>query len=315
MKTAFVKKSNNLRIPFFNRNITFGEIDSKREFYLLDRELTEDIVFLGIVIGLGCDFLLLEDSTEVLPEYDMIVSLDVILNKKYRQDQLLCYIEPEPFGWSSGNTGIFSNRQSVCVPSVQLADLHNPKLVPPYDYLLNNYVGYTKYPHSVPYWCRFLIKETQSVAQPKNPDKVYVNIRTMKFHIEPSGKGLSPEFRYEFDLGMEERKGITYRSFYSRLSSCKFCLNLDDSISAGQLAAECSILGVITLGKRQKLFNKLLLPEYCFIESAEEGYKKIREINGSNDLYEELLALTSHNLYKIDHTKSLEHLNRYIPLK
>lgn len=298
MKIAFIKNASNKRMAFLDKTQPYSWLLENKKSLLLNTSLKTDVVFLGILIGLKCDFVILNDPAVNLADYDMLITLDPILKSKFRENQILCYIECEPFNWNSGGTGIFSTTQSINFlkgRGLELGNIHHPTVVEPYDFLLNNYIIGSVLHHNIPLWCTFMIDEMLPLRKEKIPNKCYISTRTLYF-----GRGrLHPGFSYLTDYDKES--GDTYGSFYSNLSTCTFNLSLDETISAGQLTAECAIMDVITLGKRQKTFNKLLLPEYCFIDDMEEGYKKMAEILSNPELKDELVQSTRMNLPKIDY--------------
>ena len=307
MKVAFIKSKKNERIYNLSRFTPFSELASSKMSMLCS---TPDVCHLGYMLGLKCDFITLEDCPKNLAEYDMLITLDPILSTRYRPDQILCYIECEPFGWRSGNTGVFSATQSVLFDKLELGDVYSPTIVPPYDFLLNNYVTYSRKPQNIPFWCRCFVDDMRTFIMEKTYNKVFINIRTSRFHLK--GRALDSSLIYMHELPSNMRGNVSYKRFCEELSTCTFNLNLDDSISAGQITAEASVLGVITLGTRRKLFNKLLLPEYCFISTIDEGMAKIRELMSDKDLYEDVTSAIRYNLPKIDYKGSEEHLLYHI---
>lgn len=220
-----------------------------------------DVPFLGFIQSLQCDFY--KRPSDITPEqyktYDVILTIKPFLTHKF-DHQKLFYFEPEPKDIQN-----WSNFNSV------------------YDYLLDNYSDKTfEKTISCPYV--YDIEKIKSYKQPKIKYKHFLQKHSIN--------------RFAGNY-MTEKYGTTmYPQYYKSLSECEYGINLNTNGSAGQVIAECCILDVIMFARPHKLFTKLLLPEFCMVDTFDEAREKINFLQNNESEKRILLEKIQCNVQK-----------------
>jgi hypothetical protein len=220
----------------------------------------DDLAMLGFLLGLEADFLIFEDKEEELQNYDVIISIGPFLQKKYKQDQKLCYFnnEPEDIAASQG------------IPWDSKNDSPNY----PYDFLLNNFEIQTNNDKNVPFYYYYDFNQFEKMNK-KN--QFFIQRRTDYVND-------SVELIHEKKVGNERR---TFKEYQRILSSSLCVFNLCTNKACGQLIAESILSNTICFAREMKLFSKLILPKECYIESTEDIDKIINnKLYINNDLLE-----------------------------
>jgi hypothetical protein len=266
MKTAFLKRPTDFRT--YDRNIEFSEIEKwGNDIY----DNLKDASYIGYILALKCDlFLYTPDLDNSLLNYDVILSITPILKKRLKDEQLLCYIEPEPIELSFNEHRVWSKDQP-------------PEY--PYDLLLDNFYDIHTAGHiSSPY--AFDLAYFEQLKQPKKEGRVFVQKRT-------SISGFQ-------DIYTENWGERSYPQFVKDLSTCEYAINLCENGSSGQIIAECSLLDVICFARPHKIYTKILLSEFCHISNEQEFYEKINILKNDSSLKVSILQDIKNNCKKID---------------
>eukprot|EP00746_Dinoflagellata_sp_MGD_P057300 gnl/MRDRNA2_/MRDRNA2_246802_c0_seq1.p1 gnl/MRDRNA2_/MRDRNA2_246802_c0~~gnl/MRDRNA2_/MRDRNA2_246802_c0_seq1.p1 ORF type:complete len:271 (+),score=27.78 gnl/MRDRNA2_/MRDRNA2_246802_c0_seq1:59-814(+) len=86
-----------------------------------------------------------------------------------------------------------------------------------------------------------------------------------------------------------QKSRLAYNSYFRELSECKYAINLDNSSSAGQPFAEATILGVPMFGYGIKHMERLLIPKYLQVSSADEVWAKLIYLENNAAAYHEII--------------------------
>jgi len=265
MKSCIVKKSDNGRI--FHNTIYWKDFPHNT---FLNQCL--DIPYVGYIQALEADFLVYEEINPVLLDnYDVVIYLsnnDNLLEYKPKGSLYVIPCEPD-------NNLAKSPIDGCCVINNYYTEQIPPNhLVYPYTYDLDTFYKYrTKRKQ------KFVFKQRRSpvIDLPEG------------FEYQSEG-GILPLHYSAWDLERVE--------YIKKLNSCKYAYSTCLSFSPGQVIAEASMLGVIIFSTPQKLITKLLLPEFCLINTAEEVKEKIEMLEKDIILYKNILAEIDANVKK-----------------
>lgn len=265
MKSCVVKKANNGRV--FHNTIYW---DNFPHDSFLNQCL--DVPYVGYIQALEADFLVYEEiDPTLLDNYDVVIYLSNDSNLlEYKPKGTLYVIPCEP------------------IDSLVKDDCSGY-------YIINNYYteGLPKNHLSYPYtydldtFYKYKTKEKQNF--------VFKQRRSPVIDL-PNGF----EYQSEGDiLPLRYSAWNTERVDYiKKLNLCKYAYSTCLSFSPGQVIAEASMLGVIIFSTPQKLITKLLLPEFCLVNTAEEVKEKIEILEKDNTLYENILTEIDVNVKK-----------------
>ena len=205
------------------------------------------------------------------------------------------------------------------MPMHEYRDAHIEKL---------NSIGY--YPknlqpeRNIPFplrWCISTIRDYCAgdyikIKQKRRP-KIWVSCRTVKFHTSKVNKqhrmGFPKDtsmFSDKYDYLWERCIDFDHDEYFKTAGECKYMINLDDAVTPGCLFADAACLGIIAFGRKGKQYFDLLYPPYCQVNSIDECYSKIQELEQDNNLYTDILNHIENQLKYIDHTKTLDFLEK-----
>jgi hypothetical protein len=273
MKVAFIKKEIDFRLS--TKSIMWEEIESLGSFNL--HNIVRDVPFLGIILSTKADFLILEHwDTNKLAEYDVILTIGPILEKKINSKQLLCYFECEPVDLAQGH----GNKNFIKVDQ-------QPEFE--YDYLLNNF-SFENFQRNIscPYVYDVDLFVQISKLAKKVPGKLFKQKRTVLSTLQTAVT--------------ENFENRSFNDYCIELAGCEYAVNLCNNGAAGQVIADCCLLGVICFAREHKLMSKLLLPNFCYVNTEQDVIDKIDYLEKNNDFKLNLLQTINENV------------NRYISL-
>jgi hypothetical protein len=265
MKSCIVKKADNGRV-FYN---TLYWKDFPHDDFL---NQCLDVPYVGYIQALEADFLVYEEIDPVLLDsYDVIIYLSNNSDSLGYKPKGSLYVVPcEPAdSLAKDNVNsyyVINNYYTENLPSNHLSH--------PYAYDLDAFYKYRTKEKQ-----KFIFKQRRSsvIDLPEG------------FEYQSEG-GLLPLHYSAWDTQRIE--------YIKKLNSCKYAYSTCLSFSPGQVIAEASMLGVITFSTPQKLIAKLLLPEFCLINEAEEVKVKIEMLEKDSTLYENILAKIDINVKK-----------------
>lgn len=264
----------------FNENINFENI-SKLNNLIYD--ICLNVPYIGYQLALEADFLKFDQNTEhILEQYDVIITIGPFLNKKYKEKQLLCYIEKEPDDLSE-------------IGEKRKYDQSSPLIEQPYDIHLNNYnIENNGYNLSCPYIYDLNYFKQYNINH-KHKNKIFVQRRT---NLSSNFYQIFSNILKDHELFLNNIK--SYNEYFKNLNTCEYSVSLCSNKAAGQVIAESCLLDVICFAKPNKLFSKLLLPKYCLVDNENEVIEKIKELQNNQNLKDEILNEIQYNKNKID---------------
>ena len=150
------------------------------------------------------------------------------------------------------------------------------------------------------------------IKQKKTP-KIWVSCRTIKFHTNKINNkhrmGFPIDtsmFSDDYDYLWERVVDFTHDEYFKTAGECKYMINLDDAYTPGCLFADAACLGIIAFGRKGKQYFDLLYPPYCQVETLDDCYRKIEELQDNKDLYNDILNHVEKQLRYIDHRNTLD---------
>jgi hypothetical protein len=265
MKSCIIKKADNGRV--FHNTIYWKDFPHDT---FLNQCL--DVPYVGYVQALEADFLVYEEIDPVLLDnYDIVIYLSNNSDPLGYKPKGSLYVVP-------------------CEPTDSLAKDHVDGC-----YVINNY--YTEqippnhlvypYTYDLDTFYKYRTKEKQKFVFKQRRSPVIDLPEGFEYQSEG---GILPLHYSAWDLERVE--------YIKKLNSCKYAYSTCLSFSPGQVIAEASMLGVIILSTPQKLITKLLLPEFCLINTAEEVKEKIEMLEKDIILYKNILAEIDANVKK-----------------
>jgi len=267
-------------------------------------------------------------STIPWDDYDIVITIDPILNKKQgvvksRPNILWLYNEP-------------SHRSG----RAQAAAQHGP--LEPYDLFWDDFMRaphrVTKLPQSIsfPYLAnpdimRALIKPTNDggvfidsrhvVEQPKGMRvrmvKEFQDICGVPVKYAPLEGQITEETRYSRSVLVIRRKMLECADYLKLMGSCKYYLVWRRKLTNGQGALEAAALGLIVIAS-DSAYSKMLCHPTCSIPRggpARTGLRLIQKIEKDRDWQVEILAHQDKMLWKKFWNKPLEILSAALELK
>lgn len=265
MKSCVVKKASNGRV--FHNTIYWKDFPHNT---FLNQCL--DVPYVGYIQALEADFLVYEEiDPTLLDNYDVVIYLSNNSDPLGYKPKGSLYVVP-------------------CEPVDSLAKAHVDGC-----YVINNYYteqlpqNHLVYPYTYDL-------DTFSKYRTEEKQKFVFKQRRSSVIDLPEG------FEYQSEgsiLPLHYSAWDTERVDYiKKLNSCKYAYSTCLSYSPGQVIAEASMLGVIIFSTPQKLITKLLLPEFCLINTAEEVREKIEMLEKDSILYKNILAEIDANVKK-----------------
>ncbi len=265
MKSCVVKKAGNGRV--FHNTIYW-------EHFPHDNFLNQclDVPYVGYIQALEADFLVFEEiNPTLLDNYDVVIYLSNDSNPLGYKPKGSLYVVPcEP------------------VDTLAKADVDGYYIINNYytENLPSNHLSYP-YTYDLDTFYKYRTKEKQNFVFKQRRSSVIDLPEGFEYQSEG---GILPLHYSAWDTERVE--------YIKKLNSCKYAYSTCLSFSPGQVIAEASMLGVIIFSTPQKLITKLLLPEFCLINTAEEVKTKIEMLEKDSILYENILAEIDINVKK-----------------
>ena len=265
MKSCVVKKADNGRV--FHNTIYWKDFPHDT---FLNQCL--DVPYVGYIQALEADFLVYEEIDPILLDiYDVIIYLSNNNNLlEYKPKGSLYVIPCEPD----------DNLSKSPIDSCYVINNYYTERIPP------NHLIYP-YTYDLDTFYKYRTKRKQKFVFKQRRSSVINLPEGFEYQSEGS---ILPLYYSAWDLGRTE--------YIQKLNSCKYAYSTCLSFSPGQVIAEASMLGVIIFSTPQKLITKLLLPEFCLINEAEEVKEKIEMLEKDSILYKNILAEIDANVKK-----------------
>lgn len=247
-------------VRMFNTSIYYKDLPKDEEIF--DHAIA--VSHLGYLLGLKADFFVLTDKPD-LEEYDVIIDVDLPLKElRTRKDQIICYMprEPEYRGRSRKD----------------------------FDVLIDNFIlpgdpvsgqGIT-----IPLPYKYPISLMRKFIQEKGDPKIFLQQRTF--------------LKHEFHTNKEGFGNRSLRDYFRVLSSSKYLFNLDTHPSSGQVIAESAILDVVSIARKQKIFQRLCFPEWCHVKDENGLLDAFKRLEEDDDLYDRTLEFSRKSLEFLD---------------
>ena len=265
MKSCVVKKADNGRI--FHNTIYWKDFPHDT---FLNQCL--DVPYVGYIQALEADFLVYEEIDPILLDsYDVVIYLsnnDNLLEYKPKGSLYVIPCEPD------------NNLSKSPIDSCYVINNYYTERIPP------NHLIYP-YTYDLDTFYKYRTKRKQKFVFKQRRSPVIDLPEEFEYQSEGS---ILPLHYSAWDLGRTE--------YIQKLNSCKYAYSTCLSFSPGQVIAEASMLGVIIFSTPQKLITKLLLPEFCLINEAEEVKEKIEMLEKDSILYKNILAEIDANVKK-----------------
>jgi hypothetical protein len=286
MKVAFLREKNDFRA--FNENYFHTNL---KELGNNVYDICEEVPFLGYILASKSDYFLFNnyDNFNFLEKYDVIITIGPFLKQKYKKNQLLMYFEKEPDDLSHRAENRIYSSSSLNIKQ-------------PYDVFLNNYDHHINqnniccpYLYDVEYFKQF--------HKVKTKNKLFVQRRTK---LSNNVLNYFPEKAY--DHSTSDAKSKNYNKYYEYKSDCEYAVTLCQNKAAGQVIAESSLLNIICFAKPHKLFSKILLPDFCYINNENDFITKVNYLNTNEDFKNTILKQIEMNVQKINN----KHFNNLI---
>jgi len=260
-----ITRENNLYKSFKN-SINYEEIIDKK-FNLFDS--IYDLPLVGLNYYFKADFRL---KTELdYSKYDIIVFLhqgNDLSSIKSNKINIVNGVEIQPHVWPGNND----------------VEFHVPDNV---DYFLNNFVDVCTYTKQVPFWYRYNLDYINNFTTNKK-NNIFIQKRTK------TSEETLLKLKYDYNIVGENFSNTSYTDYFKNLFSCKYtiCIDTVSWKNASQIIAESTICDSICLGSTNKLFGKMLIHDFCVVNSSEEAIEKINKIETDKSLYDMLINHT-----------------------
>ncbi len=237
-----------------------------------------DLPFVGLNYYFNADFRI--ESQLDPSQYDCLIYLDQnteFFRKKHNKLIIINGVEIQPWAWQGKDELLFDIPDNV-------------------DYFLNNFILESTIKKQIPFWYRYDTKFFKNILKNKNKN-ILIQKRTRLTDIEY-------EKIKDYRLFNENYSSVSYTDYFNNLADIKYCINLDDSVykNAGQIIAECCLMDIICFARNNKLFSKLLLPNFCIVNTVDEAIEKIKILENDFELYKQILSEINLNTLKIDYT-------------
>ena len=166
-------------------------------------------------------------------------------------------------------------------------------------------------------WCidtiRGYCKDDYIKIKQKKRPKIWVSCRTIKFHtsrVNDRHKMGFPKdtsmFSGDYDYLWERVIDFPHDEYFEAAGECKYMINLDDVFTPGCIFADAACLGIIAFGRKGKQYFDLLYPPYCQVETLDDCYRKIEELQNNTNLYNDIVNHIEKQLRYIDHRNTLD---------